>query len=144
MKIFPFLLAFLICGNAAIGSGPALPLRFHHMPLGNVVRVLSARFHAQVTITAGATAPVTGDFTGMDLPHALAEAARQAGLVVVALGADPKAGFELEPPPPTPPAPPPNVATEAAAAARRRAELLRRQAELIQEADRLNGGTPAP
>ena len=142
MRISSPILAFLTFAAAAAGSGASAPLHFDNMPLGNVVRILSARYHAPVTLTAGAQAPITGDLTGMDVRQALAEAARQAGLVVVALGTNPADGFSLGPPPPPGPGPDKD-GVDTAAAARRRAELLRRRAELLKAA-LLGGGDPAP
>jgi len=78
MRISSPILAFLTFAAAAAGSGASAPLHIDNMPLGNVVRILSARYHAPVTLTAGAQAPITGDLTGMDVRQALAEAARQA------------------------------------------------------------------
>jgi hypothetical protein len=123
-----------------------LPMTFDKVPLGNVARLLSARFGVPVSITGNAKAPVTGNFSSLDLKAALAECARQAGLTVVPLGPAPSDGFSLEPPKSPPPATAPkgNNASPSegkpdggaalAAAAARRAELLRqRKALLAQE-----------
>ena len=83
------------------------PLRFDHLPLGNAVRILSARASVPVTIKANAKAPVTGDFSRLDLRPALAEAAAQAGLELVVLGKTDADGFLLRlPKVPVAPAPP--------------------------------------
>jgi hypothetical protein len=126
-------------------DGPAaaapLPMVFRETPLGNVVRVFSARFGVPFTIEANAKAPITGDFHDMDLTAAVNEAARQAGLFALPLGKDPAAGFRFSahpppsPAPPTPPAPQPeetvvSQASSAPEAARIRAALLQKRAEL--------------
>lgn len=143
MRILSHLIAFLAFSVVAFGKADPAPLQFNHMPLGNVVRVISARFHTPVTILAGALVPVTGNFTGMDARQALEEAARQAGLTVVPLGAKASAGFLLEAPPPSKPGPS-APATDSATVASLRAELLQRRAELAKEASRLNADEPAP
>jgi hypothetical protein len=126
---------------AAARPNPAsLQLKFVKVPLGNVTRVLSARFNVQVSISANARVPITGDFSRLDLRSALAEAARQAGLVVTALGADPAAGFSLALPEAKAP---PAVAvdtTKAAfeAAARQREELLKQRASLQEQSPHPN------
>jgi hypothetical protein len=143
-----FALLFLTAAAARAvlpADGPAaaaaLPLSFQGAPLGNVVRVFSARFGVPLTVEANAKAPISGDFHDMDLTAAVNEAARQAGLFAIPLGKDPAAGFRFSahpPPPPEapkPPAPRPEetVVSEAdasAAAARTRAALLQKRAEL--------------
>ncbi len=131
-----------------------LPMRFDNVPLGNVARLLSARFDVPISIAANAKAPITGDFAGMDLKSSLAECARQAGLAVAPLGTAPSDGFSLEPPRPPAPANGPDVknadanGTEAgnraalAAAAARRAELLRRRKALIDQQLQASNGVP--
>jgi hypothetical protein len=152
MKLSSLVPALFLAALTAVASEPqspiSPPLRFEKMPLGNVVRVLSARFNAPVTVVAHASAPVTGDFSALDFRHALTEAARQAGLVVVPVGSDAAAGFILEPPgdPGSPvqigPKPvlaaggltPVEIVTGLQAAADRRAELLRQRAALVGQA----------
>ena len=137
MKLFapvPLLFFALLPAAGASGEPAPPPLRFEKIPLGNVALILSARFNAPVTITANARAPITGDFSGLDLGAALTEAGRQAGLIARPLGAGASAGFVLEPPGAEDPSPA-EVARALASAARRRAELLRQRAALIQEAD---------
>jgi len=120
---------FMIVAPATSSAGadvsapgiPAAALRFERIPLGNVVRVLSARFATPVTIVANARAPITGDFSAMDLRHALGAASEQAGLVVVPLGPGASGGFALQPPAP----------------GGSREELLKKRAALIEQADRL-------
>lgn len=142
-------LIFLLAAAPALAADSAPPdpgskmapaaLRFDKMPLGNVVRVLSARFGVPVTITAKATAPISGDFSSLDLDHALGEAAKQAGLVVQPRGADPKAARILSPPEAKPPGPSPaEVKAVLEAADKRRAELLRQRAVLLDQAARLD------
>jgi hypothetical protein len=122
-----------------------VPLQFTKAPLGNVIRVFSARFHAPFTIEAHAKAPITGDFSRDDLPTAVNAVARQAGLYAIPLGVKPTDGYRLslKPPPPAAgkadlaqakPAPPAASATDAE---KRRAELLRERAKLLQEAAQL-------
>src|ERR1700689_1975002 len=83
----------------------ALLLKFSKAPLGNVMRVFSARFGGMpLTIEANATAPISGDFSSDDVKTAVGEAARQAGLFAIPLGPDPASGFRLSRhAPPTPP-----------------------------------------
>lgn len=119
MKLFAPVLFLLPI--ALLGEPP--PLRFNAVPLGNAARILSARFHCPVTIRAGAQEPISGDFSGLDLRQALAEAARQAGLVVVPQEG-PAGGYSLERP----------KAVSPAEAARRRSELLRQRARLLESA----------
>jgi hypothetical protein len=157
MKISPlvFPLFFAAAGLAAPRATPAvsphLSLRFEAMPLGNVARILSAQFNAPVTIAANARAPITGDFSKLDLKEALAAAGRQTGLVVLPLGRDASAGFALSPPVPesasaTPAAVraagrPANsdsrnlakIKIQLESAARRRAALLRQRADLLEQ-----------
>ncbi|HVW22817.1 MAG TPA: hypothetical protein VHC86_16505 [Opitutaceae bacterium] len=125
----------------ATPAAAALPMRFHETPLGNVVRVFSARFGVPLTVEANARAPISGDFQQLDLTAAVNEAARQAGLFAIPLGQDPAAGFRFSahpPPPPGPPKPPAARPEEmvvsqddpAAQAARQRAALLQKRAEL--------------
>ncbi|MGH7996470.1 MAG: hypothetical protein ACREFX_08975 [Opitutaceae bacterium] len=134
----------------------ALPMTVSKAPLGNVVRLCSAKYGVPFTIEAHAKAPITGDFTGMDLKSALAETARQAGLFVIPEGKRPADGFRLslhEPPalaaamkakpPLAAAAPPAPAAANGAAAApvsaseRVRAELLQERARLQREAAKL-------
>jgi hypothetical protein len=100
---------------------------------------------ASITITANATAPVTGDFSKLEPAAALAEAARQAGLVVVALGKSPQDGFSLTKPQAPSEARKPENRDDAAAAQaalaeaeRRREALLRRKAELLAKESQLD------
>jgi hypothetical protein len=118
------MIAFFL-GVAAV----SLPLRFQQLPLGSVARVLSAQYHIEITILAEAAAPVSGDFSQLTLAQSLAESARQAGLVVRIR----ETGYELGLPPP--PVPPP--ADSKARPPATRAELLRRRAELLQQAAKL-------
>jgi hypothetical protein len=152
MKISSLVPALFLAALTAGASEPKSPLppplRFEKMPLGNVVRVLSARFHAPVTVAAQATVPITGDFSALDFPRALTEAARQAGLVVVPAGPDAAAGYVLEPPAKPDPSvalgPKPDagaggltlveIKAGLEAAAGRRAELLRQRAALVRQA----------
>lgn len=120
---FPLILSLLV------GSSSPAPMYFNHALLGNVVRVISARFHTRVALTAGAKAPITGDFSHLDLQESLDLAAHQAGLEVVPLGKAPADGFELRPPKD------PDKATVLADAARRRAQLLRQRALLDSAAN---------
>jgi len=152
MKLSMIALAIFSAPAAALGSSaqvaapPAalhLSLKFNKVPLGNFVRILSARFGATVAIGANARAPITGDFSGMDLRQALTAAGSQSGLVVVLLGKDPSAGYCLDTPKPAPPAAPAAVAgapkSDASVkvgldeAARRRLELLRAQQGLLEQ-----------
>ena len=130
MKTFSPVLA-LFLATAALGAPVKKPLVFDHLALGNVVRIISARSSAPVTITAHATSPITGDFSHFSLREGLDEAAAQAGLEVVALGKNNAAGFLLRVPK--------VVAVPKAAAAPavdRRAELLKQREALRQsEAD---------
>jgi hypothetical protein len=162
MKTFlPLLAIFLAAATPA--PAEAIPLRFEHVPLGNVVRIISARFRFQVTVTAQSTAPITGDFSGLTPRQALAAAAAQAGLEVVALGADDASGFLLKKGPglhppgaksgdtkinSTDPDPvgPADAKIALAIAAARRAALLKQRAQLQQNAVRLEvgGADPAP
>jgi hypothetical protein len=133
---------------ATVAAPPATALRFSAMPLGNVARVLSARYCAPVTITAHATAPVTGDFSGLSLRQALTAAARQAGLMLVPMGATDSAGFSLSlpsdaaPSAPAPAAASPKSSSEAqgdlAQAQRRREQLFRQRAALLDAAAQLD------
>lgn len=132
----------LFLGLAAVAS----PLHFDHLPLGSAARVLSARYHAPITILAKATTPVSGDFSQLTVHQALALIASQAGLVVRSEGT----GFVIGPKlPEGPPAAAGGSATslspEALAKgggpsgtpAEQRASLLRRRAELLQQAAKL-------
>lgn len=148
-------------GTSASALGP--PLHFNRTALGNVVRLLSAKYRATVSVAANARAPVTGDFSALTLRAALAEAARQAGLTVVALGSrdsdgfrlqpgDPSGGVKVAPSPQVPaqedlarPAPRRERRAEPASglpteADRRREALLRRRRALLEEAGRLGQG----
>jgi hypothetical protein len=132
----------------------ALPMRFDKLPLGNVARLLSARFSVTVSIAAKAKAPITGDFSTLDLKASLAECARQAGLTVVPLGTAPSDGYLLGPPPANdternhanaPEKRTDDQAALAAAAARRAGLLRQRQALLAQEsAPQSQGSDDAP
>jgi hypothetical protein len=130
-------------------AAPALALKFSKVPLGNVMRVLSARYGVPFTIEANATAPITGDFAGLDLPAAVAEAARQAGLHPIPLGKDATAGFRLSlhpapnaaasPAPPAAaadPASPPTLAPAPVAGESARGRLLQERARLLAAAAR--------
>ena len=130
MKTFsPFLVLFLAA--AALAAPVKKPLVFDHLALGNVVRIISARYSAPVTIAAHASSPITGDFSHFGLREGLNEAAAQAGLEVVALGKNDAAGFLLRVPKAV--AAPPVAAVTAPD---RRAELLKQRAALRQsEAD---------
>lgn len=133
---FPALILALIAGPmnhpAAASALPgSLPLTFDHVALGNVSRVLSARYHAPLTLYAGAKAPISGDFSKLDLDATLAEVARQAGLVVKPLGKSPTDGYALQEPPK------PDPAAILAAAAKRRDALLKERALLDRK-------SPAP
>lgn len=135
------LLPLLLAATALRAAPEPRPLRFDRAPLGNVARVLGARLHATVAIEANAAAPVSGDFSRLEPGAALAEAARQAGLVVAAEGA---AGFRLKRPAPEP-SPAERAAPILAAAERERAGLLRRRAELLkQEAELADVAPLAP
>jgi hypothetical protein len=142
--------------RAVAAAVQSLPMRFDNAPLGNVARLLSARFSIPISIASNAKAPITGDFTGMDIKESLAECARQAGLAVAALGNAPSDGFLLEPP--RPPAPSneaaakdadsagadPGARAALAAAAARRAELLRRRQALLGQQLQASNGVPGP
>lgn len=140
--------------NAKAGTAPAtgvsaLPMRFSKVPLGNVMRVMSARYGVPFTIEANAVAPISGDFRSLDLKATVAEVARQAGLFAIPMGKEDSAGFclSLHPPAaPNPIAPAPSAAAAASLAAspsaapaatdpeRRRAELLQQRARLLAAA----------
>jgi hypothetical protein len=120
---------------------PALALHFEKVALGNVLRVISAKFNVPITITSNATTGVSGDFANLTLEQALDQAARQAGLVVVALGKTQKEGFSLDLPTPgkeidagarSQPGLPEEKAA-LAAAAERRAELLKKRKALTDQ-----------
>ena len=100
MKNYVLALVLVFLPASALARpDPASPsLRFAGMPLGNVARVLSARFATTITVGANAKAPISGDFTRLGVRAALAEAARQAGLVVSPLGPREADGFLLAPP----------------------------------------------
>ena len=140
-------------GAAPATGAAALPMRFSQVPLGNVMRVMSARYGVPFTIEANAAAPISGDFRKLDLKAAVAEAARQAGLFAIPLGKDASAGFRLSLHPPAAPNPiepsplavapaPPAVSNPSAAPpadpARRRAELLQQRARLLAAAAQQN------
>jgi hypothetical protein len=138
MKPSPFFFLFLLLISgvfAATGPAamPAKALRFDRMLLGNVARVLSARFRTMVTITAHADAPITGDFSSLDLPQALREAAAQAGLVVLPAGSGAATGYTLG----LPPAMADEAPAALAAAQQRREQLLKQRAVLLDQAARL-------
>jgi hypothetical protein len=116
------------------------------VPLGNVARILSARFNVNVSIASNARAPITGDFSKMDLRQALEAAGRQSGLVVVPLGPGAAAGYALSPPEAAPAeaqggtkaAKPDNaeaarIKAKLEDAALKRQELLRREAGLLEQ-----------
>jgi hypothetical protein len=136
MKFSPFSLVIFIGAAlafapfAAAQKLPAQSLRFDQMPLDHVARILSARFATPVTIAGNFRAPISGDFSALDLKQALAEAARQAGLVLVPAGSGGSAGFCL--------APPDRISFfdpgSAQAAAKRRAELLKKREDLLDQA----------
>jgi hypothetical protein len=131
MRTFSPLLALFLALSA--GAAPAKnPLRFEHLPLGNVVRIIAARSGVPVTITAQATSPITGDFSGLSLHDGLEEVAAQAGLEVVALGKTDAAGFLLRLPKgvPASPAPVDSAAQRRAALLKQRAALQRSEADL--------------
>jgi len=137
MKLFSPASVFFLAALGAAAAEPGVPaspaLRFANLPLGNVAMVLSARFHAPVTITTNAGARISGDFSGLGFGEVLTAVGRQAGLVARPLGADDSAGFVLEPPgSPTLTAAETKSALEAAA--RRRAELLRERKALLEQA----------
>ncbi len=141
MKPSPFFLLFFLLTPAGFAAAapaamPAAALRFDRMQLGNVARVLSARFRTAVTITANASAPISGDFSSLDLAQALREAARQAGLEVLPAGPGGRAGYRLALPLAAPEPSPAQPALDAAQ--RRREELLRQRAVLLDQAARLN------
>jgi len=133
-----------------------LPMRFERAPLGNVARLLSARFSVPISIAANAKAPVTADLSKLELKAALDECARQAGLTVVALGKVPLDGFSLEPArPPVPEnggdAASANASPEGggdqaalAASAARRAELLRQRKALHDQEIQASNGVSEP
>ena len=131
MRTFSPILALFL---AATGLAAPIknPMRFDHLPLGNVVRIISARYRVPVTITAHATSPITGDFSGLSLHDGLDEVAAQAGLEVVALGKTDAAGFLLRLPKvvPPPPGPVESAAARRAALLKQRADLQRSEADL--------------
>jgi hypothetical protein len=142
MKFFALPLCifiFLSSGSSAATDAPS-PLRFEKTPLGNAVRRIAARLGATVSIAANATAPVSGDFSHLDPKAALAEAARQAGLIVVGGGTEAAPEFSLVRPG-TPALSPPDSrdaqkALALVAADRQRADLLRKRAALLAEESR--------
>jgi hypothetical protein len=111
---------------AAPAAGSSL--QFDHTPLGNAARVLSARFHVPVTILARAAAPISGDFSRLQLSEAMAQAAAQAGLEARREGP----GFILAPPGIAPKAPEAESAQKPLSGAERRKALLRERAALLQ------------
>lgn len=154
MKLSTIALAFFLAAAAAPGWAaqaprqPAalhLPLRFDKVPLGNVARILSAQFQVTVAIAANARAPITGDFSGMDLQKALAAAGSQCGLVVVPLGSGPSGGYSLCLPKPDAPelskdgksggVDAPGTKAKLEDAERRRLELLKRQQGLLDQSN---------
>jgi hypothetical protein len=143
MKHSPLLLLFLLLAAPAFASAapvavPAAALHFDRMLLGNVARVLSARFKTAVTITANADAPISGDFSSLDLPQALREAARQANLVVQPSGPGGQAGYTLGLPPPAPAPGPAPAQADLASAQQRRERLLQQRAVLLDQAAHLD------
>jgi len=156
MKTFlPTIVIFLAA--AALAHANTIPLRFERVPLGNVVRILSARFRAQVTIAAQSAAPITGDFSDLTLPQALAAAAAQAGLEVVPLGAGDASGYLLKKGSDLCPAEaksagpkvlsadpaqagPADAKIALVIAAGRRAALLKQRTQLQQNASRMQAG----
>jgi len=128
-----------------VAAAPA-PLRFDHAPLGNVIRVLSARYSAPVTLALRAKSPITGDFSGLGFRPALSAIAAQAGLVATPLGADDRAGYLLalpviaaSEPGPKASSPPNGTASQAALAiaSRQREQLLQRRQLLLDAAAQL-------
>jgi hypothetical protein len=124
-------------------------MKFFKVPLGNVLRVMSARYGVPFTIEANAVAPISGDFHLLDLKAAVAEAARQAGLFAIPLGKEDSSGFRLSLHPPAAPNPiepslaaaalaPPAVSRpgvpDATDPVRRRAALLQQRARLLAAA----------
>ena len=139
MKTFSPVLA-LFLATAALAAPAKKPLVFDHLALGNVVRILSARSSAPVTITAHATSPITGDFSHFSLREGLDEAAAQAGLEVVALGKTNAAGFLLRVPKAVAA---PKVAV-LPPAVDRRAELLKQREALRQSEAALAASANSP
>ncbi len=129
MKLFCLLFALMLPASAATPAKPAR-LKFDQVALGNVIRILSARFHAPVTIVARSGSPVSGDFTALGLNAALARAATQAGLEVVSLGASPAAGYLLRPPASGAP-----ISAQPGLGEVRRAILLQQRAALVRAED---------
>jgi hypothetical protein len=128
-------------GSASLGA--TLPTKFSNVPLGNVMRVFSARYGVPFAIEANAKSPITGDFHALDLQAAVAEAARQAGLFAVPLGKGLSAGYRLTLHAPAAlPNPPASAATGPAKASPKvlsdagqsRAALLQERARLLEAA----------
>jgi hypothetical protein len=151
IRPFSIIAAFFFAAAAAFPAAAAdpasLPLKFSNIPLGNVMRILSAQYGVTFTIEANAKFPISGDFRALSLAAAVAEAARQAKLFAIPLGETPAAGFRLSlrPPPvqrpperaalagtPVRAAPPPDESD------RVRARLLRDRARLLANAARLD------
>lgn len=143
MKVFALAACIFILLQPAIGRAAPPPLRFEKTPLGNAVRMISARLGATVSIAANATAPVSGDFSQLGPKAALTEIARQAGLVVIAGGTAAAPEFSLVKPSAAASgiAHSPNDSETArkalAEADRQRAELLRKRASLLAEESQL-------
>jgi len=53
--------------DRAPAAARQLPMRFDHVLLGNVARILSARYGITVSIVANSKAPSTGYFSSYDL-----------------------------------------------------------------------------
>jgi hypothetical protein len=124
---FPLILSFLV------GSSAPAPIYFNHAPLGNVIRVISARFNVHIELDANAKTPITGDFSQLNLNQSLELAAKQACMDVVHLGHGASEAYELRLPQA------PDKGSELADAARRRAELLRART-LLDHANNSQGG----
>src|SRR5580658_9133935 len=82
VKFYASAAALLLLATARAATPAPAPLKplpahcqFKKAQLGNVTRVIGARLHAPITITANASAPITADFSGMDPRVALAAAA---------------------------------------------------------------------
>ncbi len=121
----------LFLALAASAAAAPAPLRFDHAPLGNAVRVIAARLGATVSVAANATAPVSGDFSSLAPAAALAEAARQAGLVVRPVGPASARTFLLAKPEAAPAVSAPSSSDQ------ERQRLLRERAALLAEEARL-------
>ena len=147
----PIFAALFFAAAAAIPAAAADPaslsLKFSNLPLGNVMRILSAQYGVTFTIEANAKLPISGDFRALSLSAAVTEAARQAKLFAIPLGETPAAGFRLSLLPPPVKRPADRMETAAApgrpvsvpdASDRVRAQLLRARARLLADAARLD------